>query len=288
MTFGFGDLFSAIGGAAGSFLSNASSSQMLGLSKEAQKELMNYQAKLNWNYYNKDLNINKYSISRKQLTAAGYNPYLMPGAQVSGANAWTSPQSVSDLGAGSNVPANFSSAAQMQSVQQQGELNDAQISNLGAQSEVANADALLKKAQTGLESQRALRQVLENANYPEEFKKRMENLVSQTTLNGIIGSTSQMNARSQAQIANATSKNAETQRRLLYGQLQYLSDNGYLSRNQAELIAKKIPYASSQELWDMYQKFGIGTGAILGGATGVGNLLNTLGLFDKNSPVGFR
>lgn len=280
---------SAIGALASSFIANASSENQMGNSVVLQKDLMDHQASVNWKYYKKDLKTNKYLLGRSQLEAANYNPYLAIG-QASGSPSWTSQASVSDQGAGANTIGAFNNATQQQAVDQQGRLNEAQIEHLGFLNESASADALLKAAQSGLTTQNTIRQVMENANYPEWFKKQMDNLVSQTTLNRITGLTSIENSKSQRMMASASVQNADNMRNLVRGQVQLMRAQGVLTGYQSEEILRRLPYVKAQELWNMYQKFGIGTGAMVGGITGLGNFgLNLYNNLPKQAnPVGFR
>lgn len=105
---------------------------------QAQKDLISYQARTNYNYSQKDLKT-KWAANRKGLESAGYNPMLALAGVNSNSN-WASQSSVGDTGTGSSFGTGIANAIQSRQVQQQGNLMQSQIDNY-------NADSVLKQNQ---------------------------------------------------------------------------------------------------------------------------------------------
>lgn len=139
------DLIGSIGSIAGPALSTFSNAQGAQLSYDLQKQLMKDQAKINYNYYKKELK-NRWLLTREGLTNANFNPMLAAIGNISGNSAWASPQSVSDLNFGSTTQSAVGNALDVRRVANETALNEATVDN-------TNADTVLKEQKSLSEEQ---------------------------------------------------------------------------------------------------------------------------------------
>lgn len=125
------------GAIASGILSQQGNAASAAESVKKQKELMRLQAKLNYNYSQKDLK-NKYIANREGLENAGYNPMLMYSQGVTSNPSWTGAQSAADSRSGSSFNEGVSNAL---SSAQAGE----NIDLTRAQTNKTNAEAITEQ-----------------------------------------------------------------------------------------------------------------------------------------------
>lgn len=150
-----------LGNLFGGFMGQQANAQGVLLSAQQQKELMNHQAKVNWKYYQKELQ-NRWQLARQGLEKGNYNPMLALSG-FNGNSSWTNQASISDTGAGTAFNAGMANAQGVAQLRQQAQLNDSTI-NLN------NSESMLKQNQAVTEMFTQLEKQ-NNADYINAKKK---------------------------------------------------------------------------------------------------------------------
>lgn len=187
----------AVGGLGLSFFSNLfggnnGAQQMLANSKS----LASYNAKLNYKY-NQQYAENAPTWNRTGLESAGYNPNLP------------------FLGSGSGMgsASSFSSAPVAGSYDYNSRVSNAlSLSRLISDINVANEQAKNLSSQTENTKTQTLTQLIKNKFLPERERSEIAKIISDRVRNEAEAEAAVTNAKSQQEIAAATTKNAETNR----------------------------------------------------------------------------
>lgn len=222
----FGDALGFFG-SIGSALANSAGVQN---NVDMQKNLMRYQALLNYKYSQKDLKT-KWSANRTGLENAGYNPMLAL-AGVTSNSSWASPQSVSDNNAGATFGTGVANALQARNLAQQNNLIQSQVENNNADSELKRQqavtetyDQLQKQVHADLEDTYRQLQDKDLSTYDEKFllfrKKTLQEIetmniqnqvgLTQATANMIQAQASRTNANANARDVESKAKQREYQ-----------------------------------------------------------------------------
>lgn len=184
-----------LGNLFGGFMGQQANAQGVLLSAQEQKKLMDHQAKVNWKYYQKELQ-NRWQLAREGLEKGNYNPMLALQG-INGNSSWTNQASISDTGAGTAFNSGMANAQGVAQLRQQAELNDSTIGLNNSQSflnqEKANTELYTQLEKANHADLMHAESVLadKNSTYVEkkmaweqkESAKRIEQMGSQIKLN---------------------------------------------------------------------------------------------------------
>lgn len=150
----------ALGALVGGLFGLGSSAMQYGM----QKDLMDYQARLNYKYGKKSA-LNQYTWQRQGLEKAGYNPLLALGGSVEGVanTGWTAGQSAPDLDP-------LTSALSVLQNKRETKKNQAEIENI-------NTDTQIKENQRDLTSLELYDKDLQSNYYEQMAKINFDNSV---------------------------------------------------------------------------------------------------------------
>lgn len=239
-----------------------------------QKDLMKYQAQLNFNFGKKSA-VNQYMWQRQGLEKANFNPQLAwQGAEGVANTGWTAPQSAPspDYNSGIRNALDFYNAYQQASLMEKQGVQAISQANLNTENaEVAKSQVTLNNAESMLKMLQQEGQSIENrlkhVDLKWSDKEHLANLLKTNaeTRGRLLDST--------ANIMNAyTNKyNANTMRTQMKNYSQYLVDQRVLSLAQAQKLQREfelMPIELKMRILDSTEKniINIMSGGLVGGS----------------------
>lgn len=255
----------SLGSAVGAGLASGLSSGFLGMASshsayKYQKRLMKLQAKLNYDYTQKQT-LNSPSWQRQGLEDANYNPMLaLEGYSSGGISSATGAQTAVDP----NLQGSLSNAEQVMAFARDWNMAEAQQKNLGANTagqEIENTwkpDLLQAQidqigCETDLTKLSVIGKAIENDYLPHQLKAQLEKTFSEINRNIQEGSAAVSNAES-------IKRRLDTETPKIEQEVENLKKSGHMTDKQTEQIEQLMRWYGADEVSNIIRNVGVGIG----------------------------